>query len=117
MLSQYYVVSLMKYQLTLYRRLHVQSKPLDIVYNPSTIARVKQFFAAPLSSKASMYQLQQELQSQTTEELKHRFEGILEGNGKVYSSTVLLRCMERSKTVCVIIVLWLNCRLVAIECL
>ena len=32
-----------------YSRLHVHSKPLNIVYNPTTVAQVKQFLTAPLT--------------------------------------------------------------------
>lgn len=60
------------------------SKPLDIVYNPSTIAQVKEFFAGPLASQSisgsgsSTQQWRQELETQTTAGLRH-----LEGEGRV----------------------------------
>jgi len=52
---------------------------MDIVYNPTTITQVKEFLTAPLTDQNAVHQLKQELQTQTTAELKNRIGGILEG--------------------------------------
>ena len=60
----------------------MHSKPLDIVYNPSTLAQVKEIFTRSLSEQESVHQWRQELQSHTTAELRQRIGGILEGEAK-----------------------------------
>ena len=44
-------ISLLSTWFTCYSRLHVHSKPLNIVYNPMTVAQVKQFLTAPLTGR------------------------------------------------------------------
>ena len=52
---------------------------MDIVYNPTTITQVQEFLRAPLTNQNAVHQLKQDLQTQTTAELKNRIGGILEG--------------------------------------
>ena len=70
-----------------FSRLKVQSKPLDIVYNPTTLARVKQFLAAPLSEQqqqpSSQWGEERQLQDHTYTTLRDRLGGMLGGGAKV----------------------------------
>lgn len=60
-------------------RVGVQSKPLDIVYNPATIAQLKSFLATPHGGWGTMDKLSQQIQHQTTAGLRNKLEDILEG--------------------------------------
>ena len=56
---------------------------MDIVYNPFTVTQVREFLTAPLTNRNAVYHLKQELQTQTTAELRNRIGGILEAESKV----------------------------------
>ena len=56
---------------------------MDIVYNPFTVSQVQEFLTAPLTNRNAVHHLKQELQSQTTAELRNRIGGILEAESKV----------------------------------
>ena len=56
---------------------------MDIVYNPFTVTQVQEFLTAPLTNRNAVYHLKQELQTQTTAELRNRIGGILEAESKV----------------------------------
>ena len=64
-------------------RVNVQSKPLDIVYNPSTISRLKQFLATPHGGRGTVDKLSQQIQHHTTAGLRNKLEDILEGDYRV----------------------------------
>ena len=61
----------------------MQSKPLDIVYNPLTIARLKQFLATPHGGYGTVDKLSQQIQHRTTAGLKNKLGDILEGENRV----------------------------------
>ena len=56
---------------------------MDIVYNSFTVTQVREFLTAPLTNQNAVYHLKQELQTQTTAELRNRIGGILEAESKV----------------------------------
>ena len=56
---------------------------MDIVYNPFTVSQVQEFLTAPLTNRNAVHHLKQELQSQTTAELRNRIGGILEAESEV----------------------------------
>ena len=49
---------------------------------------MQEFLTAPLTNRNAVYHLKQELQSQTTAELRNRIEGILEAESKVGGRSV-----------------------------
>ncbi len=66
-------------------RVHVQSKPLDIVYNPATISRLKHFVTTPHGGHGTVVKLSQQIQHQTTAGLRNKLGDILEGDTTVRS--------------------------------
>ena len=74
-----------------YSRLHIITRPMDMVYNPTAIQRISDFFNSNsnnrgLASKGSELQLTrtarlryEELKNQTKQELRQTLDGILEG--------------------------------------
>ncbi len=61
----------------------MHSKPLDIVYNPTTLARVQQFLTSPLTEQHSISQWEGRLQEHTYTTLRDKLGGMLGGGAKV----------------------------------
>ena len=61
-------------------RVRVHSKPLNLVYNPSTVARVKQFLSSPIGS-----QWREELTTQTSNGLRSKLGDMFQGDNNEVS--------------------------------
>ena len=88
-------------------RVHVQSKPLDIVYNPATISRLKHFLTTPHGGHGTVVMLSQQIQDQTTAGLRNKLEDILEGDATVRGRGIYRQCHVAANEFAVIINLML----------
>ncbi len=70
-------------------RVRVHSKPLDIVYNPATISRVKHFLGTPHDGRSTVHKLSQQLQYSTTAGLRNKLGDILDGETMVMALVVI----------------------------
>lgn len=83
---------------TIYCRVRVQAKPLDIVYNPSTISRIKHFLTTPTDGRGTVHKLSQQIQSQTTAGLRNKLGDILDGETMVTILVVMDTCHRVAMT-------------------
>ena len=74
-------------------RLRVHSKPLNIVYNPETMSRVKQFLLSPIDGR-----WKEEMASHAGAGLRNRLGGILQTDSKKVWKSMLILCHSEEDT-------------------